>query len=355
MPISNLTNAPKAFMRLGMIKKGEMKEFTRQDGSKGTKPVDLDYFRVTFSVGKLQPDIEAAFHAAYGEKPQELNVRFADAAIGEIWDANYECYKQGGLVAKAGSNEQGAYWIFYRDPDSSEVLVRNGSAVGAAGRDFIEKPLDLESPIYKNSKGEPILLEPVGRLQVVIPEVAHLAVGYFEFQPKSPRDIRNISAELGMYAALAAQYNNSITGIPFILGRRKEEITKNIKGKLSKGESWPVHITAGGQWGRQAIEMIERLALPEYTDGEVKELSYADAVAEEEFDNLPDPALDNNALLPNTFEALRKIYTAEAKAALATVDRDLIPKVSAKATPEQIKEAIAGIRAVVAAAEEIPY
>jgi len=274
-PISGLTDAPKAFMKLGMVKKGEMVEYTKKDGSKGTKPVDLDYFRMIFSPGKQAEEIEKAFREAYGERPQELNVRFADASVSEVWDANYEAYKQGGLIAKAGTNESGAYWIFYRDPETSEVLIRNGSPVGEAGRVFIEKPVDLEAPIYHMKDGTPALLETVGRLQVVIPEVAHLAVGYFVFQPGSPRDIRNISAELAMYAAMASSYGNTITGIPFVLGRRKEEVTKNISGKLSKGTSWPVHLTAGGVWGRQAIEMIERLALPEYIEAEVKDVTPA--------------------------------------------------------------------------------
>ena len=215
MPISGLTDAPKAFMKLGAIKKGEVVEFTRNDGSKGTKPIDLDYFRMIFSpslyvldytdheTGKhikekinLGNEIETAFRAAYGEKPQSLNIRFADASVKEILDANYECYKQGGLVAKAGTNESGAYWIFYRDPETMEVLVRNGSPVGEDGRAFFENQIDLSAPIYRMSNGDPALLEPVGRLQVVIPEVAHLQVGYFVFQPGSPRDIRNISAEI---------------------------------------------------------------------------------------------------------------------------------------------------------------
>lgn len=271
-PIAGLTDAPRAFIKLGMIKKGELVEFTRKDGSKGTRPVDLDYFRVTFSPGAKAEAIEQAFRAAYGDRPRQLNVRFADVSIKEVWDANFECYKKGGMVAKVGTNESGPFWIFYRDLETSEVLVRHGSPVGAAGREFIEKPIDLSAPIYNLENGDPALLEPVGRLQVVIPEVAHIDVGYFEFQPTSPRDIRNISAELGMYAAMAASYGNTITGIPFVLGRREENVTKNINGKLSKGLSWPVHLTAGGVWGKQAIEMIERLALPEYIEAEVKDV-----------------------------------------------------------------------------------
>jgi hypothetical protein len=300
MPISGLTDAPKAFMKLGMIKKGEKRKVTKQ-GKNGPYeieiPVDLDYFRVIFSPGKLASEIEKAFRAAYGDRPQELNVRFADASVKEVWDANYECYKQGGLIAKAGTNDSGAYWIFYRDPETMEVLVRNGAPVGEEGRKFFEKPIDLEAPVYHLGNGDPALLETVGRLQVVIPEVAHLAVGYFVFQPGSPRDIRNISAELGMYAAMASSYGNTITGIPFVLGRRKEEITKNINGKLSKGESFPVHLTAGGIWGRQAIEMIERLALPEYVEAEVKEVTQNAPDWQDAPEEWSEPGIEEDAVI----------------------------------------------------------
>lgn len=289
MPIANLTtNIPKAFMKLGHIRKGEKvtKEFTnRTTGEKYTQevPVDLDYFRVTFQPGVLSDALSAKFREVYGPKPTEINIRFADSEISEVWDANYECYKQGGLIAKAGTRDTGPYWIFYRDPETSEVLVRDGAAVGSAGREFFDKPLDLDTPIYYNSKKEPIRMEPVGRLQVVIPELASLAVGFFTFQPISTRDIRNITAELGAFEAIAKSYGKSITGVPFKLVRREEEITKNIKGKLSKGPSWVVHLDAGGEWGRLAIETIERLALPD-----VIEANYTDVDEEEDFPSEPE-------------------------------------------------------------------
>lgn len=378
MPLFGLTDAPKAFMKLGMIKKGEkqIKTFKKQNGGTYEKevPVDLDYFRVVFSPGKLAGEIEKAFREVYGDRPQELNVRFADASVKEVWDANLECYKQGGLIAKAGTNESGAYWIFYRDPDTAEVLVRNGAPVGVAGRELMEKPVDISAPIYRNSKDEPVFLEPVGRLQVVIPEVAHLAVGYFVFQPLSPRDIRNISAELGMYAAMASSYGNTITGIPFVLGRRKEEITKNINGKLSKGESWPVHLTAGGIWGRQAIEMIERLALPEYIEAEAKDVppqnapDWQDAPAEWD-----EPPIEEEATEPTTTESpapepvklmprgddldtpevrseLRVEFSKKFNAAIKTVNAKNLPRIDGDSSASQIREALAGIDAAVAAA-----
>ncbi len=273
MPIFNLTsNTQKAFMKLGHIRKGEKKTVKRQDGSTYEKPVDLDHFRVTFQPGKLSDELQAEFLRVYGPAPTEINVRFANSNPDQVWDANYECYKQGGLIAKAGTRDSGPYWIFYRDPESSEVLVRDGSAVGMAGNEFMEKPIDLDAPIYFNSKKEPVHMSPVGRLQVVIPELAHIAVGFFTFQPVSVRDIRNISAELGAFDAIAKSTGHSITGIPFRLIRRLEEITKNINGKLSKGPSWVVHLDAGGDWGRRAISAIEQLALPDVIEADYEDV-----------------------------------------------------------------------------------
>lgn len=290
MPINSLTKVSPMFKKLGAIKKGEKDE-------KGI-PHDLNYFRLTYMPGRTQEDIQKAFEAAYGPMPVSINIRFAQENVEDIWDANYECYKKGGLIAKAGEKESGPYWIFYRDPDTSEVLVRNGSAVGAEGAEFIHKPIDLSAPIYKNSKNEGVFLEPFGRLQVVIPEVSHLDVGFFEFTPGSPRDIRNISAELGAFSAIAKQYGKSICGVPFRLIRREEEVTVNIDGKLSKKKSWVVHIEAGGEWGRKAMEVIEQLALPEIIDADYTEIPEADESFPPEEAPIPQPAPQLNAPKP---------------------------------------------------------
>lgn len=296
MPIHNLTNVPKSFLKLGQIRKGEKVQMKRPDGSTYDKPVDLDYFRVTFL--KFSPGIaftdaeqkdkskrdaafasmlEQRFREVYGSKPTAINVRFADLNVSDVWDANYECYKQGGLVAKAGSKEENGkekvYWIFYRDPDTMEALIGDGRARNAKGADLMDKPVDLAEPIYKNKKGEPFYLEPVGRLKVVIPELADIAVGYFEFRPESPKDIRNISAELGAYDAVARQYGKTISGIPFILRRREEDVTKKIDGKLVAGKSWVCHLDAGSEWGARALNVIERLALPEIIEAEVRDVT----------------------------------------------------------------------------------
>lgn len=295
MPISGLTNPSKSFLKIGQIRKGMMEEKTGQNGSKYTAPVDLDYFRVTFRPDEAE--CAAEFLRVYGPKPTRINIRFPFRSIAEVWDANYECYSQGGLIAKAGSTEDGkAYWIFYRDYATGEIWVRNGSPVGQDGIRFFEKPVDVALPVYtyKDKKGNEknAFLEPVGRLQVVVPELAHLRVGYLEFRPGSPKDILALSRELAAIDMLAQQAGKDISGIPMVLSRREEMITKNIKGKLSQGESWLVHIEVTGIWGQKALTVLERNSSPDVVEGEAKELPYDEDWDGEEFKPSPiKPAL----------------------------------------------------------------
>ena len=277
MPINGLTNVPKMFLKLGQIRKGE-KVTVERDGKTYEKPVDLDYFRVTFfDDAKIAED---QFRKVYGDKPREINVRLAFPEVSENWDGFYEAYLKGGMYAKAASTpERGAYWIFYRDFISGSIFIRGGMPTCPEGAEVLAK-LDLDAPIfsYQNNKGEmmPVFFEQVGRLNVVVPEIAEVAVGYLEFRASSPRDIRNISAELAAYDMQARQVGKTITGIPFILRRREEEVTKNIKGKISRGKSWVVHLDLGGEWASKALTVIERLALPEFVDAEIREVPNGD-------------------------------------------------------------------------------
>lgn len=264
-PIAGLTDTPKSFIKLGQIRKGAPK-------GQNSPGKDLDYFRVTFLKGAKADELSAEFQRVYGNKPAEINVRFADHDRASVWDANYECYKQGGLIAKAGSRMREdnieLFWIFFRDPKTSETIISDGRARNAAGAELLSKPIDLNQPVYNNEKGDPFYLEPVGRLKVVIPELAHIAVGYFEFRPESPKDIRNISAELSSFDGIAKQYGKTITGIPFRLVRREEDSTKRINGKLVAGKSSIVHLDVLGEWGSRALNVLEHLALPEIVEGE---------------------------------------------------------------------------------------
>ena len=286
MPINGLTNVPKAFLRLGHIRKGI------KDPKTGY-PKDLDYFRVTF---KNQPECEEEFRKAYGEKPTAINIRLAFPTVSEVWDANYECYSKGGMIAMAGSTDAGDYWIFYRRHDDGVVLVRNGRPVGQEGLDFIEKPIDIDAPIYsyKNAKDQNVnvILEPTGRLNVVVPEISHIRVGFLEFRAGSIKDIAAISRELAAIDHFARLASKDITGIPMVLTRQPEEITRNIGGKLSRGESWMVHIEVSGGWGSRALDVMAQEALPELIDAEAVDVEEDEVFIDQEpvQEVVPEPA-----------------------------------------------------------------
>jgi len=297
MPIIGLTTGQRQFLKLGQIRKGDKQTITkkRSDGSTYVveKPIDLDYFRVTFH--SKESEAEKIFRETYGERPAEIRVRFAFPEIDQVWDANYECYAKGGLIAKAASTpERGLYWLFYRDHTTGEVLIRNGEAAVRRGHEILAKPIKPEEPIYtyKNLKGEDVgaFLEPVGRLQVVIPEVAQVQVGYFEFRPNSPTDIRNISAELAAYDLMARSAGKTICGIPFKILRREEEVTVNIDGKLSKKASWVVHLNIdSAEWTSRALAYQERLALPDVIEGHVVTTPVEEADDWEDHSYPPEP------------------------------------------------------------------
>lgn len=277
MPIYGLTDVPESYLKLGQIRKGAPK-------NENAPGKDLDYFRVTFlkniinnvNYGEL---LQKRFLEVYGEKPAALNIQFAND-MNMVWDANYECYKQGGYYAGVGSSKDGLYWIFYRDFNTAEVHISGGRSRTNYGDELLAKPINLREPLYKNTKGEPFFLEPVGRLQVVIEELANIVVGYFEFRPESPRDIRQISAELGLYEKMARQVGKSIAGVPFTLLRREEAVSKKIDGKLVASTSYVVHLSVNAEWGARALSVIERLALPEIVEGDISEISQIEVSVE---------------------------------------------------------------------------
>lgn len=350
MPIKGLTDAPRAFIRVGRIKKGS------RDPETG-KMTDLDYFRTVFDPSAK--NIEEEFKKVYGEKPVRINIRLAFRTIPEVWDANYECYKKGGLIAKAGENDNGLYWIYYRDPDTSEVLVRDGRAVGSDGQKFMANPIDLKKPIYSyvgnvkqpddsyKKESIPVYLEPAGRLNVVVPEIAHLRVGFMEFCPGSPRDIRTISAELAGIQLWADNTGRELPGIPMVLTRRQEDVTVNINGTLSRKKSWVVHIELAGEWGGKALESLEMRALPDnIVDGEVIEGDFEDEEPKQITDEWEPPAEFSNEEPRKTAPKPRAEKSEPVQSPVSTGEVQLTRPYSALVFRAKLLEMISALPAV---------
>ncbi len=351
MAIKSLTQVPHAFLKLGQIRKGE-----RFEEAGKVRMRDLDYFRVTFRPDEHQA--EQVFRQVYGPEPRGINIRLAFPEISQVWDAFYECYSKGGMIAKAGTDRDGTLrWLFYRDHSTGEVLVRDGLAVNKGGSDLLARPIDVTKPIYtyKTKEGQAAaFLEPVGRLNVVIPELARTSgepgtpdfypgrVGYLEFRPTSPHDIRNISAELAAIDYIARQAGKNLTGIPMVLLRREDEISKNINGKLSHGPSWLVHIEVSPSWGDAAFKALEQSSYPAIIEAQIKVLPDPDAVEAEGWeDDLPagEPAAAEEERKVETTPADRPYPPEQLKAHLL----DLAQRHTEKnpRLPENIKQVLA--------------
>lgn len=177
-----------------------------------------------------------------------------------------------------------------------------------AGGDLLSRPIDLAKPLYitKDDKGKdvPHFFGTVGRLEVVIPQVAEVAVGYFEFRPESPRDIRNVSVELGTYEFMASQFGKSLLGVPFKLFRREETVTKKIGTNLTQGPSWVVHIEADSEWNTKALSLIGQMALPDIIEGEVQEIVPNSTVTKSLSATVEKPAETAPAVNPDPDDAL---------------------------------------------------
>lgn len=283
MPVAKYTNTPKTALLLGRIHKGAPRS---DEGNVGK---DLDHFRITFlenkrNIGgqtvKIGELLERRFREVYGEKPDALNIKLPNQSLVENFDIYYECYKGGVMYWKAGSRMVGdqevVYWEFYRDEKTGITRISGGVARDEEGRRLLAQPIDLSQPMYygksKDGKPKPYYLEERGRLKVIIEELVDvgdmIVVGYFEFCPESPRDLRSISGELNYYDALVRQFGVGIHGVPMVLLRRKEQVSKRIGDKMTVGDSYPVHISLRGEWGSRALKAVELLSLPDVVDGE---------------------------------------------------------------------------------------
>ncbi len=235
MPIIGMTDRVAAFPRIGELRKGGEKTDPKRPGK------DLDYFRFT----SKDPEVAAAFQAAYGDKPQHINIFFPYANKDENFETWMEEWKGGGLVHRCDGRHVVRYQKdgHYTDPlpGSMECPYQNG-----------QRQRTKEAPGCKE----------VGRLKIIIPELGRLA--YVTALTSSVNDLVEISANLAAFEAL----RGSLVGIPFVLSRvprlvsTPEIIDKKETGKRVRREKWLWHIDAAPQWVQAQIGVMRRAALP---------------------------------------------------------------------------------------------
>lgn len=235
MPIKGLTDRQLAFPEIGRIRKGAPKGENRPGK-------DLTYFRVEFD--EQETGAIEVFSRAYGPEPTEINVILPFDEIDRCWDAWYEAYTAGRMVGRS----DGEHFTYLVDVKTGENLVLNSEP----------KTPHREVVGHYGQKNEAIRMRPVGRLRVMIPELARAA--YLTVLTTSIHDIANISAQLEAFKRVNG---GRIAGIPLVLRRRPKKISvPKPDGSRMRLAKWMLSIEADPTWVKALLLDVKRSALP---------------------------------------------------------------------------------------------
>jgi len=236
MPIKGLTVRP-AFPTLGKLRKGGPKTQANRPGP------DLEYFRFTSD----DPQIEAAFYAAYPPEPKSINVFLPNKSVDDNWACWQEHWVAGGLMHRC-DGETCVVW----QTESGEYRAVDD----LAGLEVL--------PLCPGG------CAPVGRLQVILPELLQAGyVGYVTVETHSKHDIMSIQACLEDAARKGNGYG--LTGIEFRLYRVEQKISTPMINKQTgvvkrvRRAKWLVKLAPTARWVQAQLAQAEhlQLAMPE--------------------------------------------------------------------------------------------
>ena len=258
---------------------GKLRKGAKKQGNRPGK--DLTYFRFTSD----DPEIEKAFHAAYGAKPDSLNVYLPYPTMEENFTSWRELWGANQLLKLRCD---GADWVEWID---GARRMRGEKACILPCRDTLNRCPDCE-------------LVPVGRLVVILPklwEAGHIVMVTMETHGWN--DIGYISNKLMMYEPLA--------GKEFRLYRETQKIGAPIEGKRAAVDKSLVKIELTQEWMVRELEAkrAEALALlagGETIEGEVLSQKPAEPeTAETPTETAVDPAQEGSRTL--TEDEARKL------------------------------------------------
>lgn len=224
MPIKTLqTNRQAQFPVIGKLRKGEAKP------EKGNAPgKDLNHFRFVTD----DRNAAEAFLAYYGPEPNEISVFLPFATAAENFDAWMEEYTAGAMLRRC----DGETMVFHRDDKNNPVLA--------------------PEPCRK-ACGLACSCKQVGRLKVIIPQLARLA--WVMVETHSVYDIIGLTENLQAIEAL----RGDLRGIPMILSRRPREIsTPGQDGKRVRRTKSLLFIEPDPSWVARQLESMRLAALP---------------------------------------------------------------------------------------------
>lgn len=243
--IKGLTDRGGRLPSIGELRKGAQK----QGNSIGK---DLEHFRFT----SKDPLVVETFHQHFGDEPKEVSVMFAYATTGENFQSWREEWRAGGLVHRC-DGESCVAWQRDNGSYSSEPRACPGGC------------------------------KPVGRLYVVIPQLARLAL--VTVLTTSIHDIINIHGSL----LALEELRGDLRGIPFDLSRRPREISMpGQNGQRVRRQKHLLHIEVSARFVIHQLVAMEQKALPaasidqEDTNG-VDEIGDVEITREGEVISLP--------------------------------------------------------------------
>ena len=149
------------------------------------------------------------------------------------------------------ARSDGEKFTYLIDTETGKIIVKDGEP---------HKPYKEDQSVGTDYQGKPVFCRPVGRLKVIIPELARAA--YLVVMTSSVHDIANLSAQLEAFKKLNG---GVIKGIPLVLRRRPKKISvpnPKDKTKRIRMEKWMLSIEADPVWVKAKLMEVKYLALP---------------------------------------------------------------------------------------------
>ena len=224
MPIKGITDTESALVSsIGRLRKGDVKTSANKPGE------ELPYWRFTSD----DPEVEAAFTAAYGVEPKVLQVFLPYTRLLDNWDTWKEEWGAGGMKHRC----DGETTVVLQLPDGSYSTAPHPCPGGC---------------------------KQVGRLSVILPDLIMRGhAGVVTMQTHSYHDLASITKSLNWVAS--RRRDGDLTGIMFNLRREQKTIStppRNDSTKRNSTKKWLVRIDPAPEW----VQVSMRLATSDTVD-----------------------------------------------------------------------------------------
>ena len=249
------------FPEIGKIRKGKKLKKNMPDGTTKERPVDLDYFVVSFAEGEEAS--QSVFINEYGDQPAELNVMLP-LLMEDTWDAWLEAYSRGRMVAQS----DGVHYKYLRD-QKMNVIVRDWKLLTDKDPDILGNIGDKvpyegtrgHESVWPCQPGGTIRLKQVGRLKVTIMELERRAC--LELKTHSYDDIDNLGNQIRSIYFM----EEYMGAIPLVLKRVPKMRTLPMNGRggnAMRKKMYMLSIEPAQEWVRWKMLADQKKVMDEW-------------------------------------------------------------------------------------------